>query len=130
MTEQKNERKLDEFDWERRHGVEFLQGVLWELGLDSEPEETLIEVLETVNDLTGLYVFDIETAKESLDLISQLNFEKNKSLQIARQKRINARHKRKLEAKDDEDFFCIGMTGAYDNLCTSTFGGHDNLPGF
>ncbi len=42
MTNQENEPYLAEHDWKKRHGVRFLQSVLWELGLDEEPEETLI----------------------------------------------------------------------------------------
>ncbi len=103
MTEQENERDLDELEWIKRHGVRFLQSVLWELGLDEEPEETLIEVLTTVHAETGLYVFDAESARSFASDCEDVDIVYNQRYASARQERINARRKRKLEAVDDED---------------------------
>ncbi len=103
MAEQENEPELDERDWIKRHGVKFLQSALWELGLDEEPEETLIEVLETVHERTELYVFDSESARDYASFDDYFNFTKNQSCKSARQRRINGRRKRKLETMDDED---------------------------
>ena len=101
MKDQENERELDEFDWERRHGVEFLQAVLWELGLDEEPEESLIEVLKTVHEITKLYVFDTESAQRYAYDCNSIDTSYSRVYASARQKRINARRKRKSEAADD-----------------------------
>ena len=101
MTEQENERKLDELYWKERHGVEFLQAVLWELGLDEEPEESLIEVLKTVHEITKLYVFDTESAQRYAYDCNAIDISYDRVYASARQKRINARRKRKLEAADD-----------------------------
>lgn len=103
MTKQENEGDLDERGWIKRHGVKFLQGVLWELGLDEEPEETLIEVLTTVHERTGFYVFDSESARRFACECGDVDFLYNRAYASARQERINARNKRKLETIDDED---------------------------
>ena len=94
MTEQENERDLDELEWIERHGVKFLQAVLWELGLDEEPEETLIEVLTTVHKVTGLYVFDSESARSFTNEWYKVDGVYNQRYTSARQERINARRKR------------------------------------
>jgi hypothetical protein len=101
MNDQENQRELDVHDWKKRHGVQFLQAVLWELGLDEEPENTLIEILESINDRMGLYVFDTASAEEHAYFVSQFAYYEEKSCISARLKRINARHKRKLEAVDN-----------------------------
>ena len=108
MTEQENERDLDELEWIERHGVKFLQAVLWELGLDEEPEETLIEVLASVHDRTKLYVFDLESARSYVNdpyeaQWAQYELRNLRALISVRQERIKARLKRKLEAMDDDD---------------------------
>ena len=108
MTEQENECVLDELEWIERHGVKFLQAVLWELGLDEEPEETLIEVLASVHERTELYVFDLESARSYVkdsyqDQWAQCELQNARALISARQERIKARRKRKLEAMDDDD---------------------------
>ncbi len=103
MTEQENEGDLDERDWIKRHGVKFLKGVLWELGLDEEPEETLTEVLETVHQRTELYVFDSESAQGFANDLKHVDFLDSQYYSSARQERIKARLKRKLEAMDGED---------------------------
>ena len=108
MTEQENERELDELEWIERHGVKFLQAVLGELGLDEEPEETLIEVLASVHDRTKLYVFDLESARSYVndsyeDQWAQCEAQNLRALISVRQERIKARLKRKLEAMDDDD---------------------------
>ena len=109
MTEQENE-FYPELEWIKRHGVKFLQMVLWELGFDEEPEKTLIEVLKTVHAETGLYVFDFETARAHISFDDEFNYTQRKSIGRARQERINvrqerikARLKRKIEAVDDDD---------------------------
>ncbi len=108
MTEQENERDLDELEWIKRHGVKFLQAVLWELGRDEEPEETLIEVLASVHERTELYVFDLESARSYVndpyeDQWAHYRLRIAKASEIARRERIKARLKRKLEAMDDDD---------------------------
>ena len=103
MTEQENERELDKRDWIKCHGVKFLQSVLWELGLDGEPEETLIEVLIAVHERTNLYIFDHGSAQAYANEISYIEFLDSQSYASDRQERITARRKRKLEAMDDED---------------------------
>ena len=106
MTEQENERELDELEWIERHGVKFLQAVLGELGLDEEPEETLIEVLASVHDRTKLYVFDLESARSYVNDSyedPQYELQNLRALISVRQERIKARLKRKLEAMDDDD---------------------------
>ena len=109
MTEQENE-FYPELEWIKRHGVKFLQMVLWELGFDEEPEKTLIEVLTTVNERTKLSVFDFETARAHVSFDDEFNYTLRKSIGLAcqerinvRQERIKARLKRKLEAMDDDD---------------------------
>ena len=109
MTEQENE-PYAELEWIKRHGVKFLQMVLWELGFDEEPEKTLIEVLTTVHERTKLYVFDFESARAHVSFDDEFNYTLRKSNGRARQERINtrqerikARLKRKLEAMDDDD---------------------------
>jgi len=110
MTEQENELNLDERDWIKRHGVKFIQGVLWELGLDEEPEKTLIEVLTTIHEETELYVFDSDSAQGYARDCDAIDFSYGHLCASARRKRIktrqeriNARRKRKLETMDDED---------------------------
>ncbi len=108
MAEQENEPELDKRNWIKRRGVKFLQSALWELGHDEEPEETLIEVLETVHERTELYVFDLESARSYVndpyeDQWAQYELRNASALISARQERIKARRKRKLEAADDED---------------------------
>ncbi len=103
MTEQENEPYRPEHHWIKPHGLRFLQSVLWELGIDEEPEETLIEVLITVHKETGLYVFDYESAHSFVSECEEVNIAYNQRYASARQARINARRKRKLEAGDDED---------------------------
>ncbi len=107
MTEQENE-FYPELEWIKRHGVKFLQSVLWELGLDEEPEETLIEVLASVHERMELYVFDLESARRYVidpyeDQWAQCELHNARALISARQERIKARRKRKLEAMDDDD---------------------------
>ena len=103
MAEQENEPELDERDWIKRHGVKFLQSALWELGRDEEPEETLIKVLETVHEITNLYVFDSESARRFASECEDVDFLYSQAYASARQERIHARRKRKLETMDDED---------------------------
>ena len=103
MTEQENESYRPEHHWIKPHGLRFLQSVLWELGLDEEPEGTLIEVLTTVHKETGLYVFDYESAHSFVSECEEVNIAYNQRYASARQERINARNKRKLETIDDED---------------------------
>ncbi len=105
MTEQENEPYLAELEWIERHGVKFLQVVLWELGLDEEPEETLIKVLETVHERTELFVFDSESARRFASECEDVDVLYSRVYASARQEQINARRKRKLEAVDDDDPF-------------------------
>ena len=108
MTEQENKPYRPEHHWIKPHGLRFLQSVLWELGLDEEPEETLIEVLASVHERTELYVFDLESARSYVkdsyeDQWAQCKLRDARALISARQERIKARRKRKLEAMDDDD---------------------------
>ncbi len=102
MKDQENEPFLVIHDWEKRHGVKFLKVVLSELGLDEDPEETLIEVLTTVHAETGLYVFDSESARSFASECEDVDIVYNQRYASARQERINARRKRKREAVDDD----------------------------
>ena len=103
MTEQENERDLDPRDWISCHGVKFLQEALWELGLDEEPKETLMEVLETVHRRTKLYVFDTGSARRYVNDCGEVDFLYSQFNASARQERIKARRIRKLEAMDTDD---------------------------
>ncbi len=103
MTEHENKPYRPEHHWIKPHGLRFLQSVLWELGLDEEPEGTLIEVLTTVHKETGLYVFDSESARSFASECEDVDIVYNQRYASARQERINARRKRKREAVDDED---------------------------
>ncbi len=103
MKDQENEPYLPEHHWIKPHAVRFLQAVLWELGHDEEPEETLIEVLETVHERTELYVFDSESARRLASECEDVDVLYSRVYASARQERINARRKRKLEAMDDDD---------------------------
>ncbi len=110
MTEQENE-FYPELEWIKRHGVKFLQMVLWELGFDEEPEKTLIEVLTTVHERTKLYVLNSDSARSYVKYCNDINdgydeqwapfrYENAEASEIARRERIKARLKRKLEAMD------------------------------
>ncbi len=102
MAEQENEPELDKRNWIKRHGVKFLQSALWELGLDEEPEETLIKVLETVHERTELFVFDSESARRFASECEDVDLVYSRVYASARQERINARRKRKREAVADD----------------------------
>ncbi len=114
MTEQENEPYLAELEWIERHGVKFLQVVLWELGLDNELEETLIKVLTIVHERTKLYVLNSDSARSYVKYCNDINdgydeqwepfrYENAEASEIARRERIKARLKRKIEAMDDDD---------------------------
>ena len=86
----------DPFDWKMQQGVKFLSMVLWELGLDEEPEETLLEVLDSVVKQTGIHVLDLETARFIIDTDAEFDHVDNQNLMRVRVKRIAERQKRKL----------------------------------
>jgi|TARA_B100000315_G_scaffold128968_1_gene118619 hypothetical protein len=92
-----NEKKRHPLNWESNHGLEVLSQVLWELGHPGEPEETLLEVIDSVHKKTGAYIINHKDAAAIISLVDELDFYDQQNLSEVRKSRIKAREKRQRE---------------------------------
>ena len=97
--------RYDHFNWERKHGVEFLSRVLGELGHPSEPDETLFEILQEVHTKTNVCIISLEDARAINGQYDELAFIDDKHRNIAIDARIEAREERLRQEKKERDDF-------------------------